>query len=122
MHNVRLVYLYRDGSNYKRWSDVTFCNPEGLSLVTIGERLRAAFLPDGLFIAHRIGVPEVFLSDQDCFTHDDHCFHEFDSVEVTAEAPKDRRTVSEFIREVEGAAREGWKAFDPADRFYHGCL
>ena len=28
MNNVRFLYLYRDGSNYKKWSDVVFSNPD----------------------------------------------------------------------------------------------
>lgn len=40
MRNVKFVYLYRDGANYKIWSDVVFENPDGLSLNEIDRSLR----------------------------------------------------------------------------------
>jgi hypothetical protein len=48
-------------------------------------------------------------------TSDDHCFHEFDSVEATLEVPNDSysRSISQFISEVNMEARHGWRAFDP---------
>jgi len=118
MSNVRFVYLYRDGSNYKKWSEVVFSNPEGLTLESISEALRQAFLPDGLFVAHQVRIPEVFLAAEDHLTEDDHCFHEFYSVESTSDPQGDRncRSIGEFVAETERESSRGWRAFNPRDR------
>jgi hypothetical protein len=118
MENIEFAYLYRDGGNYKSRSTVVFCNPERLSPSAIALELRQAFLPDGLFIAHQISLPEVFLYGNGNPTSDDHCFHEFDSVEMTSDSPNDQygRSVGQFMAEVAKVAQTGWRAFDPPDR------
>jgi hypothetical protein len=118
MSNVKVHYLYRDGSNYKKWAEIVFFGDDGLSIESATKGLRAAFLPDGLFIAHQVRVPEVFLAAEDQLTPDDHCFHEFESAEATSDAPNDRcgRTIREFIAEVAKEATRGWRAFNPQDR------
>jgi hypothetical protein len=118
MSNVKLHYLYRDGSNYKKWAEIVFSGTDGLSIESATEGLRAAFLPDGLFVAHQVRIPEVFLAAEDQLTSDDHCFHEFDSVEATSDTPDDRagRTIRDFMAEVAEEAERGWCAFNPQDR------
>jgi len=73
-------------------------------------------LTDGLFVARQIRVPEVFFSEGDA-TSDDHCFHEFESVEFTLEGPNDAhaRSIGDFAAEVEKEGERGWTAFDPHD-------
>jgi hypothetical protein len=56
--NVKFSYLYRDGGNYKKWADVVFSNPEGLSIDLVNKALKHAFMQDGLFIAHQIRIPD----------------------------------------------------------------
>jgi len=118
MLGIKFIYLYRDGSNYKKWAHLVFSNPEKTHVDIIERTLRDAFLPDGLFIAHQIRLPEVFLSDEDHVTPDDHCFHEFDSIELTSDVPSDQflRTARDFMREAAKAAGLGWKAFELNDR------
>jgi hypothetical protein len=118
MHNIKLSYLYRDAGNYKKWADVVFSNPDGSTLEEVTKALKDAFLQDGLFIAHQIRIPQAFLFDRGDATSDDHCFHEFGSVEVSSEAPNDAysRSITQFIIEVNKEAKRGWAAFDPHDR------
>jgi hypothetical protein len=120
MNNIRFEYLYRDGSNYKKWSEVVFSNPDNVRIERIAKQLNEAFMQDGLFIAHQVRVPEVFLAAEDHLTEDDHCFHEFAEVTETAEMPSDlhRRSISEFLREVLTESQSGWRAFDPTDRLF----
>jgi hypothetical protein len=82
MSSVKFNYLYRDGANYKSWGEVVFANPENLALDEIDKTLVDAFLPDKLFVASQISIPEKFLFLDGKFTTDDHCYHEFDCVEV----------------------------------------
>jgi hypothetical protein len=116
--NVKLNYLYRDGSNYKKWAEVVFLGSDNLAIEAIAKELGDAFLEDGIFIAHQVRIPEVFLAAEDQLTSDDHCFHEFESVESTSDAPNDLcgRSIREFMEEVAKEASRGWRAFDPHDR------
>lgn len=118
MSNIKLRYLYRDGSNYKKCADIVFSNPDRLSPETIAEALRNAFLEDGLFIAHQVRIPEVFLAAEDQLDVDDHCFHEFSSVEPTSDCPNDPhgRSIRKFTGEVAKESKRGWRAFNPQDR------
>ncbi|RJQ47686.1 MAG: hypothetical protein C4538_04890 [Nitrospiraceae bacterium] len=85
IENIKLIYLYRDASNYKAWGEIIFRNPDKLNLNEIEERLRGSFDCREFFIASQIYIPEVFLFIHDRFTEDDHFFHEFDAVEFTTE-------------------------------------
>ena|SRR5450755_443682 len=118
MSNVRFQYLYRDGSNYKKWGDVVFSNADDLSIESILKSLRGSFSNDGLFIAQQVRIPEVFLADEYPVSDDDHCFHEFSDVESTTDAPNDPygRSIREFIAEVAKESERGWSAFDPLTR------
>ncbi|HRJ57998.1 MAG TPA: hypothetical protein PLV64_17030 [Anaerolineales bacterium] len=115
---MKFIYLYRDGANYKSLGEVTFNNPDKLPLDEINKRLSNAFLTDGLFVAHQVSIPEVFLFLNSKFTEHDHCYHEFRSVEICDEPPTDSlsRSISDFLQEVERSARIGWKAFDILER------
>jgi hypothetical protein len=118
MSNIRFVYLYRDGANYKSWGEVVFNNQKEIDLSELENRLVAAFLPDKLFIANQIRVPEKFLFENSSFTKNDHCFHEFDCVETCRDNPTDilRRSITDFLQDVETASLQGWKAFNILER------
>jgi len=118
MSNVKFHYLYRDGSNYKKWGDVVFSTLDDLSIESILKSLRESFSEDGLFIAHQVRIPEVFLADEYPLSDDDHCFHEFADVELTLDATNDKcnRSIGEFVAEVGKEAERGWRAFDPIER------
>jgi hypothetical protein len=118
--NVRFNYLYRDGSNYKKWADVVFSNDAELSSDLINKNLKGCFLEDGQFIAHQIRIPEIFLALDDALTFDDHCYHEFDSAEITADIPTDvhNRSIKDFLSEVAKESRRGWRAFDPSQALF----
>lgn len=118
MDNIKFNYLYRDAGNCKNWAEVVFSNPDRLPLEAITKALRDAFLQDDLFIAHQIRLPEAFFSTEGGATSDDHCFHEFDTVEISLEPPNDphTRSISQFAAEVKRESERGWMTFDPHDR------
>ena len=118
MGNVKFTYLYRDGANYKSWHDVVFDNPDQMPLDEIDSRLTASFLPDKLFIANQISIPEKFLFLESDATNFDHCYHEFDYVEVSEDTPTDvlNRSVTVFLKQVQLVSKQGWEAFDVIDR------
>jgi hypothetical protein len=118
MSNIKFHYLYRDGSNYKKWGDVVFSNIDNLSIGSILKSLQESLSDDGLFIAHQVRIPEVFLASEYPLSEDDHCFHEFADVEATWAAPNDEcnRSIGEFVIEVGKEAERGWRAFDPIEK------
>jgi len=118
MNNIKFIYLYRDGANYKSWGEIIFTNPNQLTLDEIEDRLVDAFLTDKLFITHQISIPEKFSSLSEKFTKFDHCYHEFDAIEICEEKPTDElnRSITDFVKDVELASQQGWKAFDILDR------
>ena len=73
MSNVKFIYLYRDGANYKSSNDVVFQNPDLLPMDKIETSLTASFLSDKLFIANQISIPEKFLFIDGDFTNFDVC-------------------------------------------------
>jgi hypothetical protein len=75
-------------------------------------------LADKLFIAGQVAVPEKFLFLDGKFTKYDHCYHELDCVKTCNDEPNDRlgRSITDFLRDVEVIANQGWKAFDILDR------
>jgi hypothetical protein len=120
MRNLKFIYLYRDGSNYKNWDEIVFRNPDNLAADEVSRSLRDRF-EDNLFVAHQIHIPEIF-SFSDCeVTSDDHCYHEFHSMELTTETPSDlrRRSINQFLRDVSEAARIGWQTFERSSALEH---
>jgi hypothetical protein len=108
--NVKLTYLYRDASNYKAWGEVTFANPEGLSLEEIKKDLSVCFIDEFFFVASQVGIPEVFLFNRYHFSEDDHFFHEFVSAEYATGQVTDSegRSIEKFIDNCKLASRKGW--------------
>lgn len=134
--NTRFTYLYRDADNYKNFGAVVFA---GIIDSELRRRFERALDGGEYFIAEQLGVPEVFLWDPDAPDYDiddehtwpeelgagkykinasDHCWHEFDDFELTADAPTDvrRRTIGVFVSDVENASRAGWTVSNPAAR------
>ena len=111
IENVKMIYLYRDASNYKAWGEIIFRNPDKLNLIEIEERLRSSFDCHEFFVASQVSIPEVFLFLHDRFTEDDHFFHEFHAVEFTTEQHTDScgRSIKTFVEQVEHSSREGWR-------------
>jgi hypothetical protein len=85
-----------------------------MTLDEIETKLVNAFLPDKLFIASQISIPEKFLFTNGEFTKHDHCYHEFDCVEICQENPTDdlERSITDFLKSVDLASKNGWEAFD----------
>lgn len=116
--NIKFTYLYRDAANYKIWNDIVFANPFRVSVEEIESRLRRNFEGEELFVADQIRLPELFPYLSGSVNDNDHCYHEFESVEITTERPNDvhGRSIRRFVEEVENKARSGWQVFDPRER------
>ena len=115
---IRFIYIYRDASNNKQWGSVDFTNPTERSIKNIEQECRQHLDSKELFIAHQIGLPELFFYATEPVTEDDHCFHEFVSLEAIelTDATHPTRSISEFLCTIKASATEGWEVFNPADR------
>ncbi|MGA2195103.1 MAG: hypothetical protein ABSH40_07510 [Bryobacteraceae bacterium] len=113
--NISFDYLYRDTSNYKDSGCVVFLG-DGMSIRKANQRLALAFDSGQYFIAHQIGIPEVFLWNRYPISDDDHSWLEFAGLEVTTAQATDLRTLTEVVEAVEKAAKQGWHEFEPSDR------
>ena len=120
---MRFSYLYRDGSNNKRYGDVVFANPEKMTAEEANEAVKSVIDDGEYFIAGQVGVPEVFLwvtapafTDAKVIPDIDHGWHEFDGFVETCKEPTDKRTLKEFIAAVKAAAEAGWVEVDPPAR------
>jgi len=124
MANVAFTYLYRDGGNYKQAGQIVVSNPEGLSITEVEAELKSL---GGFFIAHQLGIPEVFLWSAEthydpseesswpdfCINEDDHCWHEFDGLAETSDSLTDPRTLQQLLTNFRKSVRRGWLEFQP---------
>lgn len=150
---VKLNYLYCDGDNYKNSGSVLFAAGPAAAAFNFAlpdpEQLNANIkehLEEGCFIAHQVGIPEVFLWNADAsydpddesthppglkagmyrITEADHSWHRFDSFELVADedvlkmvaagVPLMDQTVSQFVDAVVAANSQGWDEFEPDSR------
>lgn len=110
MTNIRLIYLYRDASNYKQHGEVILSNETQLAVEEIDQGIRS-LLSDGLFfIAQQVQLEERFFA---VISEDDHPWHEFVQVESTTDpifdpVPEVKRDIAQFLQELEQAHHAGW--------------
>jgi len=110
MTNIRLIYLYRDASNYKQHGEVILSNETQLTIEEIDKQIRS-LISDGLFfIAGQVQLEERFFA---VVSEDDHPWHEFVQVEATTDptfdpVPAQKRDITQFLKELEQAHQIGW--------------
>jgi len=106
--NTTFSYLYRDAGNNKSRAAVIF---KGAFKPEDAERLRRAFDSSTYFIAEQVGVPVAYLFRRGYEFNEeiDHCYHEFDDIELTEEQPTDGRTIDRFVTDVQRQAARGWE-------------
>ncbi len=128
--NTRITYEYRDGANYRFHADIVAA---GAMTDALWARIKAACEDGERFLAHQVGLPEVFgflpgdhiYAPEYCHegypfdAEADHCWHTFgsDAWELTTDAPTGPVSVEELVNDFEQAASVGWKVFDPVERF-----
>jgi len=128
--NVCFHYSYLPLDKSLNVGTVVVSNPEGLSLIEAEKSIRAT-LEDERFIAHQVGLPEVFCDRTDkskfkghCASEtptnkDDHCWHTVEEyilddstlLKVAAEPTMDI-TLLQLVQRFQKAAKDGWKTFE----------
>lgn len=96
--NIELEYLYRDAGNYKLFKSVVFSNPEGITLATFEENIRARLIDGEFFDPTRWGLPKPKF---DSFINDlDHDFCEYLQVNETHIGPTISGTANSFLGKI----------------------
>ena len=99
--NIKFGYLYRDGSNYKKFGEVNFPNPSNIPLEEIESCIKKHLIDGEWFYAGPWPVPDLHFDSWD--PEDDHLFHEFHFVEQTEERPTSDITIDAFLEKIEKA-------------------
>jgi len=96
MPNIKFSYLYRDGSNYKKFGYVVFNNPDNINLQEFEDLIKSKLIYGAWFYADKWNLPEVFTEYIDFRV--DPTWHEFESVEYTDEGAGSEAVLIEFIK------------------------
>lgn len=100
--NIKISYLYRDGSNYKRFGAVVLANPLNATLDDIYASFGIAFRtlqlhPDVIhFQPALLGWDDLFFPDHNPEGPDDLDLHEFEDIASTDETPNMTQTVDDL--------------------------
>lgn len=96
--NIKFNYLYRDASNYKQYGSVIFSNLNNLSILEIDDIIRNRLIEKLYFNHTEFGIPSLFFENKN---DDDHDWHEYENIEITNEISTDKRTIEEFLKQLE---------------------
>jgi len=96
MPNIKFSYLYRDGSNYKKFSSVILSNPDKIDLQDFAELIKYKLIFDTWFYANRWNLPEIFTEYIDFRV--DPTWHEFETIEYTDETATATFSLADFMK------------------------
>jgi hypothetical protein len=104
MPNIKFNYLYRDGANYKKYSNVIFSNHNNIDISLLETLIKSKLIDETWFYADEWQLPELFLAT---WHHRlDPTWHEFECVEYTDEPAGELLFIEAFIALV---AKTNWK-------------
>lgn len=98
MPNIKLSYLYRDRANYKNHCEIVFANPHNKTREEITAVIQPLLFDGEWFLADKWNVTDLHFEKWDAET--DHCFHEFENIELTTESPTDERSIDEWLAQI----------------------
>lgn len=80
--NVKLEYLYRDGANYKQYSEVIISNIHHLSIEYIKNEIYSLLIDSEYFIPQNWNLPKLHYYEYD--GEIDHELHEIFDIKLTS--------------------------------------
>jgi len=96
MPNIMFSYLYRDGSNYKKFVYVVFNNPDDIDLQDLADLSKSKLIYETWFYADKWNLPELFTEYIDFRV--DPTWHEFENVDYTDEAATSKLCLRDFMQ------------------------
>lgn len=94
MNNIKLSYLYRDGSNYKNYGYVIFAGDACDDLKDLKLLISANLIDSTWFYNDEWELPDLHFDHWE--SSDDHTFHEYEGIEFTKEQPTTLTTATQF--------------------------
>ena len=97
--NLKFEYLHRDEGNYKTFGVIILSNPENISMDEADATIKANLIDQQYFYPKEAKIP-LFNEHNGigiCFSD----WYEYGQITATDEKPTDRRTIQEFIRDLE---------------------
>lgn len=101
--NIKLNYLYRDFSNYKKFGSIIISNPNNLPFQIIKSSIKEYLIEGEYFNADQLKLPSLFFEDKN---EDDHEWHEFESLELTNHLPEVDFTILDLISKLKNAVTQ----------------
>jgi hypothetical protein len=95
--NIKLIYLYRDGANYKNYNEVVFVNPNKKSKEEIETVIKNHLIDDTWFVALNWNLPDMHFKEFGYDPQIDHDWHEFESIEETVEVVTVETSIEDFL-------------------------
>ena len=93
--NIKLYYIYKDFSNYKKHNEIIFTNPNGKTLAEIESIIRSHLINERWFYASEWKVPDLHFENWD--TEEDHFLHEFGSIEEPNQPATTSLSIEDFL-------------------------
>lgn len=95
--NIKFIYLYRDGANYKQYNSIVFANPSGKTLAETDTKIKSHLI-DGLwFVADDWNLPNQFFAEYMWSNEVDHNWHQYDRVKETSENVTTGYNIDDFL-------------------------
>lgn len=95
--NIKFCYLYRDGANYKDYSQIIFSNPNSINLLEIEKLIRKKLIDGKWFYSKEWNVPDIHFKEFGYDLEFDVDWHEFETVEETNEKALEQKCIEEFL-------------------------
>ncbi|MBI5372859.1 MAG: hypothetical protein HZA79_12625 [Sphingobacteriales bacterium] len=95
--NIKLSYLYRDGSNYKNYNEIIFTNKKGLDINEIRGIIVSKLIDETWFYANQWDLPDLHFTEYKYDPSIDVDWHEFENIELTEDPATDKRGIEELI-------------------------
>lgn len=95
--DIKFCYLYRDGANYKDYSQIIFSNPNSINLLEIEKLIRKKLIDGKWFYSKEWNVTDIHFKE---FTFDSEIdveWHEFEAVQETNEDATQRNSIESFL-------------------------
>ncbi|RZB35056.1 MAG: hypothetical protein SRB1_00824 [Desulfobacteraceae bacterium Eth-SRB1] len=100
--NTRFSYLYRDASNYKKYSEVIFSGSLKF------EQLLPFLKDKTFFIPSEIGLDDLQGNE---WSFDDHVWHEIENIQPTPNTPTVNIKAMQVLERFKVAYKDGWNEY-----------
>lgn len=118
--NTRVVYMYRDGSNYKQYDTVVFDGE--ITAVELAVLVANTLQTDdyesytGSFLPEQVGLSHLVELWGNAY-EDDHPWHEMQEVELTPWQATTERSIHDFVAQFDGIVWDESAAGETVDAF-----